>query len=111
MFTSSNFGWASSGTTQFTTYYRDLGQRTPGIGISSDDLVGSLWTPDISWTKAGTLATLGLTSGDYTITDAETNESISILIGPQITAAVPEPGILGLFALGLVGLGLRRRKA
>lgn len=110
MFTNENFSWLSSGTTQFTTYYFDNDVRTPGIGLSFDDLVGDLWTPDVSWTTSGTFASIGLTVGEYTITDAVTNEFISIQIGQrQTTGEIPEPGILGLFALGLFALGLMGR--
>tara|TARA_R110002049_G_scaffold4601_3_gene31761 strand:- start:17670 stop:18239 length:570 start_codon:yes stop_codon:yes gene_type:complete len=110
MFVSDNFGWSTSGTTQFTTYYVDAFQRTPGIGIAAEDLVGNFWTPNISWTQPGTFASLGLTEGNYTITDAVTAESISIQIGGQLT--VPEPTSFVLYGFGLcvAGFGSSRRR-
>ncbi|MES2322180.1 MAG: VPLPA-CTERM sorting domain-containing protein [Pseudomonadota bacterium] len=108
MFMSSNFAWSSAGTTQFTTYLMPGGFRTPGIGISAADMVGALWTPDVSWSKAGTLASLGLTMGTYTITDIQTQESITIQIGES--TRIPEPASIGLLGLGLAGLALARRR-
>lgn len=108
MFTSSNFNWTSLGTTQFATYYTLSGLYTPGIAISSADMVGSLWTPDVSWTSVGTFTSLGLTGGTYAITDANTNESMTIQIGQT----VPEPSTLALIGFGLAGLAYsRKRKA
>jgi hypothetical protein len=106
MFSNSNFGWTSTGTTQFATYYLQSNLRTPGISLSSADMIGSLWTPDISWRKLGSLSVLGLTPGTYSIADAVTSESITIEI--QDPAAVPGPmPILGAAAAFHVSRKLR----
>lgn len=97
MFTNSNFSWSLSGTTQFATYIFSGPFRTPGITIDSDDLLGGLWTPDVTWQKFGNLASLGLTPGIYPVVDAVTNESITIKI--LKTESVPGPlAILGVAA-------------
>ena len=111
MFTGDTFNWSYTGTTQFATYYREGGQRTPGIAMNTEDMSGSLWTPDIEWSKSGTFATLGLTPGTYAITDALTGESITIQIGDS--SAVPEPSTMVAFGLGaaiMAGFGLARRR-
>ncbi len=109
MFTNSYFNWTTSGSTQFATWFWG-DKRTPGISVNTEDLQGNLWIPDVSWSTSGTLAGLGLTAGNYKIVDAVTNESITIHIGAA-DVSVPEPSTLMLFGLGLLGLGLKRKKA
>jgi hypothetical protein len=115
MFTSDNFSWSTTGgTTQFATYAYDGTNFNPGIMISSADKIGNFWTPNVSWSTAGTFASLGLTAGTYRITDSFGAESITIQIGtPATVAAVPEPETYAMFlgGLGLMGFAARRKKA
>jgi hypothetical protein len=110
MFTTADFNWTPVGTTQFTTYQFPGGFRTPGIGLSSADIVGGIWTPDVSWSSPGTIAGKGMTPGTYTITDAVTSEFITIQIGPGGSVAGPEPGTVALVVLGAVGAVMTRRR-
>lgn len=109
-FTFSNFSVVNiTGSHSFTTYSGFLGAfRQPGIGIVRADLVGTIWTPDQTWTygPGATFASLGLNPGIYTVSDIETHEAITIQIGG---AAVPEPTTLVLIATGVGLVAVRRR--
>jgi hypothetical protein len=72
------------------------------IGVASGTTTGSV-TGSISFSNT-TFSALGLTEGSYLWSWPE--DSVRLNIG----AAVPVPATLGLFGLGLVGLGWSRRK-
>ena len=115
-FTLSYFSYDSTSvTTTFHTYTNDSGAK-PGLAVLATDLSGSIWTPQGGWAVAGqTFATMGLTVGTYTVTDAGSGASISFVIGEAATSAataVPSLPLFGLLTLGgLLGLfGLRKLK-
>jgi hypothetical protein len=101
-------GISVSGTKAFATYSGISfdGSRQPGIGMSSGDIIGGLWTPNQAWTypPSSTFASAGLIPGTYTVSDSETGESITIAI-------VPEPATLGLLAMAAPAILRRRRRA
>lgn len=102
-FSSTETSFVDSGTTQFSTYGHT--GVVPGLMINTSDLVGTIWTPDNSWTRAGTLAGLGWNTGTFTVSDAVNGESITFQVG---SAAVPEPSTLIFLSLGLAAVGACR---
>jgi hypothetical protein len=102
------FGFTDTGTTQFATYAYN-GSYLTGLGINTEDLLGTIWTPDNSWLALGTsIAALGFIEGLYTIADDITGEFITIAINSAVS--VPGPNSIALFGLGLAGLGFVRRR-
>jgi hypothetical protein len=99
-----------SGTKAFATYTNSANGYVPGLSIYSGDLVGTIWTPDQNWFATGeTLASLSMRTGTFTVQDALSGESISIVVGPM--AAVPLPAGFPLLLGALGGLvALRRRR-
>ena len=62
---------------------------------------------------SGTTATPTILPGGYTLA-ANSRISNASVVGAQVTisgAAIPEPASVGLSLLGLVGLGVLRRRA
>lgn len=104
-FSSTETSFVDSGTTPFSTYGHT--GVVPGLMINTSDLVGTIWTPDNSWTRPGTLADLGWNLGTFTVSDAVNGESITFQVG---TAAVPEPATLVFLSLGLVAVGVLRSR-
>lgn len=104
------------GTKAFTTYggFEDS-LRVAGIGITDTDIDGGFWTPDQSWTYPpdATIESEGLIPGTYAVTDAESGETITIVIeGGFVSVPATSAWSLILLAITLVLLGgfmFRRR--
>lgn len=98
------------GNRSFATYVLDVDllEVLPGLGINSDDLVGTLWTTNQSWRfNNQSFESLSMRQGTYIVTDAVTGASITFFIG----TGIPEPHGGLLLVLGLAIGGLYRRRA
>jgi hypothetical protein len=129
-FSRDDFTWASTVTKSFSTYQEpQSGVYVPGLNVKASDLVDGVFTPDGTWTVAGTFDSIGLRPGTYSVADAVTGACITVQIGPDSdpdscdlpsapsapsTPATPVPALplFGLLTLGgLLGLfGLRKLK-
>lgn len=119
-FETSFFSYSSTSvSTPFHTYTRDDDSNViPGLGVLASDLSGDIWTPQGSWVADGeTLASMGLNTGTFTVTDASTGASVTFTIGSapgapgtEAIPAVPLWGlVLGMLSLAFIGLGRLRR--
>jgi len=110
-----------TGTVTTTTYYNSTSSTTTtGLGpavvsstVPGGNTSGNLPNPATTYTLSQTVVLSGLTIGAPPATSSPTISGTSAIAGPAL-AAVPEPSslaIAGIGALGLIGFGLRRRKA
>lgn len=112
-----------TGTVTTTTYYASTSSlATTGLGAnvisatsSPGNTSGNLANPATTYTLSQTVVLTGFTigAGPPPGTNAPTFGGTSSIVGPAL-AAVPEPSslaIAGIGALGMIGFGLRRRKA
>ena len=104
-------GSDESGEAADTLIGRDFGLHNQhGLSLAFGTLVGSI---DNNFFAMGTsydgnaIATGELLLWYWDSNSGDNTESIQVKIG---TAAVPEPSIIALFALGLFGLGFARRR-
>jgi len=98
-----------SGSKSFATYSGTTDNWVTleaGIGVEGSDIIGGIWTPDQNWVwgPGASFASLGLNVGTYTVSDALTNESITLQV-------IPEPATLALVGIFGGGLLLVRRYA
>lgn len=111
-FSSGFFNWTVSGDNKSFTTYISNPVLTPGFGVVSSEVVGTVWSSNQVWTASNTtLATLGLNLGEYTITDAVSGEFVNIIVEqsvPQVPA--PAAGLLLGSAIGLMGLRRMAKK-
>ena len=101
----------TSGVNGFATVALDgFGLWNPGILVLQSQMNGTLWSPDQSWTRNGTFASLNLNPGTFTVSDSITGESITYQIGDS-NSPVPEPSSIVLFGgLLLLGTAAARRR-
>jgi hypothetical protein len=111
-FSSGNVDFSvTSGTKSFVTYAGYASSVfQAGIQVFASDMNGVFWTPDQTWINTGkSFSDLGLNVGSYSVSDAVTNETITIQVVGG--GAVPDGGTtLVLLGGALTGLGALRRK-
>lgn len=116
-FATDNFGWTSTATRSFHTYFVDPDTGLePGFGVVESDLEEGVWTPDAVWTlPSETFASAGLNEGTYTVTDAVTGAFITIQVGGVLPSAAPPRPVPALPLWGMLlmtgllgGFGMRR---
>jgi hypothetical protein len=105
-FTGIGFTGLPSGlTTDDTLYFTNLDATTLAIGAS---VTANIFTSSAPTITPGTYD--GTVQVSYRFTGAPADSTESALFTSVITAAIPEPGTISLFALGLVGVIRMRRK-
>jgi hypothetical protein len=97
------FGGFPSTTSGDSVFLEDFGL---GIDVPQGYVSGTSLSS--SATYSGTLASLNVTPGTYTWTWDSGANSYVLKVVPATSA--PEPGTLALLGLGLMGVGLARRK-
>jgi hypothetical protein len=113
-----DYAWQVNPPISVDTFTVDLGYLTAGGMVfntlfsqgSDDATFGTVFSPSYLTSLVGLVAAPGNGILRFTLTETNPSNGTRVHVDNVNVEAVPEPSILALLGLGLMGLGLRRYK-